>query len=97
MLKEIHKTNFGTIYCGDSLLALQKNKLSQYINKINLIFTSPPFPLVKEKEYGNLKGQEYINWIVEYGHHWKKLLTDDGSLIIEIGKRCEQLYEEGRD
>jgi DNA modification methylase len=89
MLKEIHKTKFGTIYCGDSLLALKKNKLSQYINKINLIFTSPPFPLVKEKEYGNLKGQEYINWIVEFGHHWKKLLTDDGSLIIEIGNAWE--------
>ena len=82
MLKKIYKTDLGTIFCGDSFLALKKNKLSKYNNKINLIFTSPPFPLVKEKEYGNLKGQEYINWIVELGHEWKKLLAENGSLII---------------
>ena len=31
--------------------------------KVNLILTSPPYPLVIPKKYGNMKGTEYLNWM----------------------------------
>ncbi|MEJ0065258.1 MAG: hypothetical protein WDM85_07240 [Caulobacteraceae bacterium] len=31
--------------------------------KVNLIVTSPPFPLLTQKKYGNETGKEYLNWL----------------------------------
>jgi hypothetical protein len=31
--------------------------------KVNAIITSPPFPLVKKKKYGNETGDAYITWL----------------------------------
>ena len=53
--------------------------------KVNLIFTSPPYPLVSPKKYGNKQGEEYLKWVAEVSVGLAELLTDDGSLIVEIG------------
>lgn len=53
--------------------------------KVNLIVTSPPFPLNRKKSYGNLNGQSYVKWLRELAPKLSSLLTDDGSLVIEIG------------
>ena len=57
----IYKTKRGGFYNNDSL-ALLKNKrfLEKHKQKVQLIFTSPPFPLVNKKNYGNLNGRNYI-------------------------------------
>ena len=52
---------------------------------VNLIFTSPPFPLINDKEYGNKQGQEYLEWLVKVFSDLSTLLTEDGSLVVEIG------------
>src|SRR5215831_5766038 len=52
---------------------------------INLIFTSPEYPLVKQKEYGNRQGREYLDWLVSLAADWKRMLVDDGSLVLTIG------------
>lgn len=53
--------------------------------KVNLIFTSPPYPLIIPKKYGNLKGEEYLQWIASLAPSFAELLTEDGSLVVEIG------------
>ena len=53
--------------------------------KIDLIFSSPPYPLVKEKKYGNKKGEEYLNWMRELAPKLAGLLAPTGSLVIELG------------
>ena len=56
-----------------------------YQEQIQLIFTSPPFPLNRAKNYGNLKGDEYKQWLCDIGKTLIPLLTKDGSIVIEIG------------
>jgi len=54
-------------------------------HKFTLIFTSPPFPLNKKKAYGNLNGQEYIDWLSGFADIFKELLKPEGSLVVELG------------
>ncbi len=88
-MKELYKTRFGKLIVGDSIDVYNKYLKSNYKNKFNLIITSPPFPLNKKKRYGNLLGKEYYNWFVSLAPIFSDLLTDDGSLVIEIGNSWE--------
>jgi site-specific DNA-methyltransferase (cytosine-N4-specific) len=69
---------------------IDKYLIPNYSGKIQLIFTSPPFPLNRAKKYGNLLGEEYKQWLCEIGNSLKYLLTDDGSIVIEIGNAWNQ-------
>lgn len=80
------KVKNGIFYNGDSLkLIKSKGFLAKYKGKINLVFTSPPFPLNNEKKYGNKKGEDYIRWMAQYSKALRPLLTKNGSIVIEIG------------
>ena len=57
----------------------------EYTHKVQLILTSPPFPLTRAKKYGNLTGEQYLDWLCNIGNCLKPLLTDTGSIVIEIG------------
>jgi site-specific DNA-methyltransferase (cytosine-N4-specific) len=47
--------------------------------------TSPPFALIKKKEYGNEDSEEYIDWFMKFVPHFKQILEPSGSLVIDIG------------
>jgi site-specific DNA-methyltransferase (cytosine-N4-specific) len=68
---------------SDSVLA--EPYMEKFKGKVDLIFTSPPFPLNTKKKYGNLNGQEYIDWLCDFGPLFRDLLTDTGSIVIEVG------------
>ena len=51
--------------------------------------TSPPFPLNEKKKYCNYSGKKYESWFVSLGRTFQDLLTDDGSLVIELGNAWE--------
>ncbi len=55
-------TNWGAAYCGDSLDLLSGLPDSS----INLVLTSPPFALQREKEYGNKAQTEYVAWLAQF-------------------------------
>jgi len=65
--------------------ALQLSPLSHMKGKVNLILTSPPFPLVRKKKYGNKSGEEYVQWLSGLAQSLAKLLTANGSIVIEVG------------
>ena len=78
-----YETSNGTMFYGDSL-----NVLPYLINKgirTKLIMTSPPFALIKKKEYGNEDSEEYIDWFMQFVPHFKQILEPTGSLVIDIG------------
>lgn len=77
----MYRTNFGEAYCGDSLDLLD----SLDDNSINLVMTSPPFDLLRQKSYGNLNGEEYIEWLTQFAYKVKDKLTDDGSFVVDLG------------
>jgi site-specific DNA-methyltransferase (cytosine-N4-specific) len=69
---------------------LKSGALERFEGKVNLVFTSPPFPLNRKKRYGNKTGDEYIEWLSSYGPLLKKMLTPDGSIVMEVGNSWEQ-------
>ena len=56
---------------SDELIAI--GTLSRFEGKVDLIFTSPPFPLNRKKRYGNEKGEEYARWLCAFGPLFKKM------------------------
>jgi site-specific DNA-methyltransferase (cytosine-N4-specific) len=61
-----------------------------YIGKVQLILTSPPYPLVVPKKYGNRVGDDYLNWIANLAPKLKALLKPEGSLVMEIGNSWDK-------
>lgn len=85
----IYKSKKGDLIVGDSVKLLSNDMRESLKGKINLIITSPPFPLNNKKKYGNEKGEEYLKWFIDLAPVLSDLLTDDGSLVIEIGNAWE--------
>jgi DNA modification methylase len=54
--KLFHETGLGEIYLGDSL-ALLRDAIEK--RSVDLIVTSPPFGLVRKKDYGNVDADKY--------------------------------------
>jgi len=80
-----YKTKKGVYYTGIAEKILTSKVFKKYENKIQLIITSPPFPLNNKKKYGNLTGDEYKRWLANFAEIFAKLLKDDGSIVIELG------------
>lgn len=81
-IKQFHKTAFGKIYHGDSLLLLNRRLKPE---SVDLIVTSPPFGLVRKKEYGNVDADDYLEWFKPFGEAFRRVLKPTGSLVIDIG------------
>lgn len=80
-----YRTRLGAAYQNTAEDFLASNSARRLHKKVNLILTSPPFPLLSPKRYGNTQGEEYITWLVDVFRQALPLLTDDGSLVVEIG------------
>ena len=76
-----YRTTKGRAYCINSLELLQQLP----DNSINLVMTSPPFALQRKKEYGNKDQHEYIDWLLEFTAEVHRVLTQDGSFVIDLG------------
>ena len=50
-----------------------------------LIFTSPPYPLLRQKAYGNLDEKAYLDWLTTIVATWPRKLTGDGSIVLNLG------------
>lgn len=80
-----YKTSRGKMYMGFAESLKNKKILRKYRGKIQLIFTSPPFPLNHKKKYGNLQGEAYVKWLAGFAPLFRELLKKDGSVVIELG------------
>jgi DNA modification methylase len=80
-VKPFLKTKDGMIVLGDSL----EHMASLRPESLDLIMTSPPFGLVRKKDYGNVESHEYVDWFKQFGDEFKRLLKPSGSLVIDIG------------
>lgn len=91
MGKLLYRTDKGIMYLGDC-----EKIFKEYMHdpetddKANLIFTSPPFPLNRAKRYGNMTGEEYLQWFSNLAPLFCNMLADDGSIVIEIGSAWEK-------
>jgi site-specific DNA-methyltransferase (cytosine-N4-specific) len=51
----------------------------------DLIMTSPPFALVRKKDYGNESEETYVKWFRDFALQFHRVLKPNGSLVIDIG------------
>lgn len=84
-----YSSHGGAYYVGDTVGLLQSKPFKRLHGQVQLILTSPPYPLNKKKSYGNLTGEAYVEWIKSLAPLFSNLLTDDGSLVIELGNSWE--------
>ena len=81
-----YTTALGAAYCGDSRALLATLPEAS----INLVMTSPPFALQRQKAYGNENQSEYIDWLVQFGKQVRRVLKEDGSFVIDLGGAYEK-------
>ena len=86
----VYRTKFGHSILGMAEDVLVSPENTKYLEgKVDLIFTSPPFPLNRKKRYGNEQGQAYVNWLVSFAPLFKKLLAPKASIVLELGNAWE--------
>ena len=80
-MKYSYKTKLGKAYCGDSRLLLKE--LDN--DSVDLVMTSPPFALLREKEYGNVLQEDYVKWLEEFAIEVKRVIKPTGSFVLDLG------------
>lgn len=80
-IEPFYATTRGAAYRGDSLEVLR----SLPEGSVNLVVTSPPYALHFKKEYGNASQSEYIDWLLPFAHEIRRVLSDDGSFVLNVG------------
>jgi hypothetical protein len=88
-LRPAYATDGGRLFVGDAAEVLSAQPVAKLRGTVQLVFTSPPFPLCREKRYGNLRGDEYTRWLAGFAKPLSELLTPDGSIVIELGNGWE--------
>ena len=87
MGKLLYSTDYGKYYIGKCEETIKELNLH---GQVQLILTSPPFPLNNKKQYGNLTGDEYLMWFTELAELFSSVLTPNGSIVIEMGNAWEK-------
>src|SRR5207249_3948088 len=87
--KVVYATGQGFMVQGLAEDALRSALLDDLRGRVQLVFSSPPFPLNRKKKYGNLTGQGYIEWLAGFAPLLTEFLTDDGSIVMELGNAWE--------
>lgn len=75
-------TTYGRIVHQDSI-EFMADKIAD--NSVDLVFTSPPFALLRKKDYGNVAEHEYVEWFQDFAKEFHRILKPTGSLVIDIG------------
>lgn len=79
--KPLYSTKYGAAYIGDSLELLDQLEASS----IDLVMTSPPFALQREKSYGNKDQETYVDWLLKFCEKVYRVLSPAGSFVIDLG------------
>ncbi len=76
-----YTTYLGAAYLGDALNLLRKLP----DESIDLVLTSPPFALQRQKEYGNVDQAKYSDWFMSFAAQIKRILKRTGSFVLDLG------------
>ncbi len=71
---------------GKAIVARSEDYLASLPDAaVDLVVTSPPFALLREKAYGNLKQADYVEWLVSFGPPIRRVLKETGSFVLDLG------------
>lgn len=71
------------IICGDSLKVLPEFPNASF----DLIVTSPPYADSRNKTYGGIHPDKYVDWFLPISHHLHSVLKPSGSFVLNIKER----------
>ena len=85
---EVYRTAHGLQLWGES------EKLLRHLpeQSVDLVVTSPPFALLRQKSYGNQDQAEYVEWLGKFGAAAYRVLKRSGSFVLDLGGA----YQRGR-
>jgi site-specific DNA-methyltransferase (cytosine-N4-specific) len=83
--REVYRTRAGMMWQGLAESFLGSELAQKYRGQVQLILTSPPFPLNRKKRYGNLQGEAYTEWLAGFAPLFRSLLKPNGSVVLEMG------------
>jgi site-specific DNA-methyltransferase (cytosine-N4-specific) len=85
----VPKLGFAPAYTtrkGKAYLADSRELLRQLpADSVPLVLTSPPFPLRRQKAYGNVAACDYVEWFMPFADEVHRVLRPDGSFVLDIG------------
>jgi DNA modification methylase len=84
----IYRTNLGSAHVGDAREFL--GGLDS--DSVDLVMTSPPFALQRQKRYGNEDQDTYVDWLLTFCGEVRRVLRPTGSFVLDLGGA----YEKGR-
>ena len=80
-----YRTAFRT-QCGQAIIGNSMDVLRDLpAESVDLVVTSPPFALLREKAYGNLEQNKYVDWLLEFAPLVHRVLKTTGSYVIDLG------------
>lgn len=85
---QVYRTDLGLQVCGDSRELLK----AMPAESVDLVVTSPPFALLRQKTYGNEDQGEYVVWLKQFGEAVFRVLKETGSFVLDLGGA----YQKGR-
>ena len=77
----LYTTERGQAYVGDSLNLLPCLRA----DSVDLVITSPPFALQRQKEYGNETEDAHVDWLLRFAEPIKRVLKPTGSFVLDLG------------
>jgi site-specific DNA-methyltransferase (cytosine-N4-specific) len=77
----LYQTEYGSAYVGDSLDLLKMLPSET----VDLVITSPPFALQRQKAYGNVEQAEYVDWLLLFCRDVFRVLKPTGSFVLDLG------------
>lgn len=83
LTRPAYSTSMGDMFCGDAYDVLRY--LVKKGIRVKLIVTSPPFALVRKKEYGNQNADQYVEWFMRFVPLFRRILLPEGGMVIDIG------------
>ena len=81
-----YSSPLGNQVIGDTLEVLKAYE----DESIDLVVTSPPFALLRVKEYGNEDQANYIGWLSKFAELVHRKLKPTGSFILDLGGAYER-------
>jgi site-specific DNA-methyltransferase (cytosine-N4-specific) len=78
---ELYATRLGRAVVSpseDYLPALEEES-------VDLVVTSPPFALLRQKAYGNHDQDAYVDWLTAFGPLVRRVLKPTGSFVLDLG------------
>ncbi|HZO70657.1 MAG TPA: site-specific DNA-methyltransferase [Ktedonobacteraceae bacterium] len=79
--KPLYTTNKGKAYCGDASDLMRELQ----DESVDLVITSPPFALQRQKAYGNEDQSTYVDWLLSFTPEIKRTLKPTGSFVLDLG------------